>query len=254
MPRATSERQTPAEITYKPAATRAEREGAFRLIHRAYLRGGLTEPNSFGMRVTPYHLLPTTEVFVALLRGEVISTVTLVGDGKRGLPMEAVYPQEIARRRKQGLRLAEVSCLADRRRSITRFLPVFLKLCGLMGQAARKRGIDQLMIVVHPKHARFYERYISFRPVGAVCAYPSVCDRPGIPLCLDFARFDREPTASYEKFFGQPYPPELLQPYPMTARDQAYFAARVDPSFEQIDRGASRTAAQQEDLVQRCAS
>ena len=43
------------------------------------------------MRVTPYHLLPTTEIFIALHQGEVVLTYTLVLDGRLGVPMESVY-------------------------------------------------------------------------------------------------------------------------------------------------------------------
>src|SRR5690606_3507969 len=49
------------------AATRAERERAFRLIYDAYVRSGLGTPNAWQMRVTPYHLLPTTTIFNATL-------------------------------------------------------------------------------------------------------------------------------------------------------------------------------------------
>ena len=47
--------------------------------------------------VTPYHLLPTTEIFIAEYQGEVIFTMSLVIDGDLGVPMEHVYGDEIAR-------------------------------------------------------------------------------------------------------------------------------------------------------------
>ena len=77
---------------------------AFRLVYEQYQRSGLMNPNKCGLRITPYHLLPTTEVLVALERRQVTCTMSLVCDSDNGLPMEAVYPEEIA-----GLRLKELS-------------------------------------------------------------------------------------------------------------------------------------------------
>jgi len=129
---------TTADVTYRIASTRQEREAAFRLVYQSYLRSGLGEVNDYQMRVTPYHLLPTTEVFIAQLRGEVIFTMSLVTDGELGVPMEHVYGDEIARLRRQGLRVGEVSCLADRRAALERFFPVFLRTSRLMVQYARR--------------------------------------------------------------------------------------------------------------------
>ena len=72
-------------------ASREELFAAFHLVYEQYLRSGLMKPNSYRMRVTPYHLLPSTEVLVALDRGAVTCTMSLVRDGELGLPMESVY-------------------------------------------------------------------------------------------------------------------------------------------------------------------
>jgi hypothetical protein len=48
-------------ITYKIASCQEEREAAFRLVHDAYVTAELMDPNAYRMRVTPWHLLPTTD-------------------------------------------------------------------------------------------------------------------------------------------------------------------------------------------------
>jgi hypothetical protein len=110
---------------------------AFRLVHQSYVGAGLSESNRYGMRVTPYHLLSTTETFIAVCDGLVISTVSLVIDGELGLPMESIHAREVAARRARGLLVGEVSCLADRRRDFKRLFPVFIRLCRAMGRYAR---------------------------------------------------------------------------------------------------------------------
>src|SRR5205085_456268 len=165
----------------------------------------------------------TTEVFIAQLRDDVICTVTLVIDGELGLPMQSLYAQTINERRSMDLRLAEVSCLADRRNDPRRFFPLFVALSRLMVQSARLRGVDQLLVTVHPRHARFYHRYMAFETIGEEKAYPMVKNNPALPLCLDFARVDRDHPASYDQFFGERLPASATEYRPMSDNDRRYF-------------------------------
>jgi hypothetical protein len=211
-------------IEYKIAATRDERASAFGLTYQAYTRVGLCPTNPLRMRVTPYQLLPTSDVFFARLDGEMICTLSLIVDSNLGLPMEVIYPHEVDDLRREGGTLAEVSCLADRRRDPGRYFPVFVELCRLMVQSARFRGVDRLLAAVHPRHARFYRRYMAFDPIGDVRKYPSVCNKLAEALCLDFARVDRERPENYELFFGEPLPADVVRPRPMSTADRDYFA------------------------------
>jgi len=209
-----------------------EREAAFRLVYRSYLRAGLVESSPHRMRVTPFHLLPTTTMFVAKLRGRVIGTVSLVSDGDMGLPMESMYADAVQQRREQGLHVGEVTCLADRRRSARRFLPHFCRLTRLLAQYARSQGLHQLLAVTHPKHARFYSRYMGFAVIGGLKTCPHVRDNPAVALCLDFARVDREPPKAYQAILGDPLPAEDLVPRPISTVDRDYLRPLVDPCFD----------------------
>jgi len=224
--------ETTLDIDYRIAATRQEREAAFHLVYKSYLRARLGGMNRYEMRVTPYHLLPTTEVFIAQYQDDVIFTISLVGDGELGLPMELVYGEEAALRRRLGLRMAEVSCLADRRTQFRGFFPVFIRLCRVMVQTARMRGYDELVVAVHPKHARFYRRFMAFEVFGQQQAYPTVRNHPAVAMSLNFARIDRELPSSYDTFFGESLPEEMLRPCPIGAADCDYFRAMIDPSFK----------------------
>ena len=213
------------EITCKIARTRRERTAAFRLVYQAYIRAGLIEPNPRQLRVTPYQLQPGCDVFLATLRAEVISTVSLISDGPLGLPMESIYGDEVAQLRESGVRFGEVSALADRRQQLSRTLPVFVKLMRLMVQNAHRHGIDRLLVAVHPRHARFYQRFLSFEQLAEERSYPLVCNNPAVALCLDFARIARERPPNYELFFGERLPDEHVLPRPMSAADAEHFRA-----------------------------
>lgn len=225
------------DIVFKLASTREEREAALRLVYRSYLRAGLMEPNEEEIRITPHHLLPSTAIFVAKVREEVVSTVSLVCDGELGLPISHVYGEEIERRKQRGIKLGELTCLADRRKHLARRLTLLLGLFRLMAYYARQQGVDQLVIAVHPKHAPFYQRLLKFERIGDERAYTSVLNNPAVALCLDFARVDRERPLNYDKFFGIEVPGEHLQPQPMSPEELAYFSAmrqRCEPAQRRV--------------------
>lgn len=217
---ANPERRKYPPITVKVASTRAELEGAFRLVYRRYLSSGLCSTNPHEMRVTPYHLLDTTAVFVAVYQGEVIFTMSLIADGELGIPMESVFPDEIDGLRRQGVRFAEVSCMADRRKDMTRFLPLFVRVTRHVCQFARHHGVGQLVLAVHPKHARFYERFLGFRQFSGVREYQSVENKPAVACALDWGWMSAERDAQY---FAEPIPVEELRPWAMTADDRTHF-------------------------------
>jgi hypothetical protein len=213
-----------AEISIKIAANREERRGAFRLAYQSYLRSGLCDPCDAELRVTPYQLLPTTDVIIAQLRGEVISTLSLVRDGELGLPLEEIYADDVRRLRSSGVRLAEVSCLADRRRDFARFFPLFCELARVMIQASVRNGIDQLLIAVHPRHARIYQRAMAFEQIADDRDYPAVNGNPAVLLKLDLARAQVEVPLTWSAIVGQDLPEPVVRPRPICEVDRLYFA------------------------------
>ena len=222
---------TSAELEYRIAATFADRSAAFRLVYAAYLLRGLGMPNPHEMRVTPYHLLPTTEIFLAQSGEGMVSTMSLVKDGQLGVPMEAVYGPEVAGRRQRGLRFGEVSCLADRDGERSACLAIMVQLGRLVVQYSLKQGLDELLIAVHPKHARFYRRFMGFEVIGGERSYPAVRNRPAIALCMNFASLAQRRPDCYEMLCGEQIPDERLVPHPIPVWQREHFGAMVDPAF-----------------------
>lgn len=225
------------DVTVKVARSRAEFEGAFRLVYSSYLRAGLCSPSAQQTRVTPYHLLPSTDVIVGILRGEVISTLSLVRDGELGLPMESVYGDEVEKRRAAGLRLAEVSCLADRRKEPARFFGLFCDLSRVMVQMAAAEGIDQLLIAVHPRHARMYARAMAFQQFGEPREYPLVNGNAAVALTLDMEWARAHQAVLWRRFVGTALPERVIRSCPMSASDRRYFEALL---LSSTDGSASR--------------
>lgn len=209
-------------IAYSVADSHRQREQAFRLVYQNYARKGLVPPADGGLRVTPWHLKGSTNVFVAQRSTEVICTVSLIGDSDLGLPMESIFSQEVAHERQNG-RVAEVSSLAMADISMTAFLPTFMEILRLLTQHARYHGVDKLLVAAHPRHARYYERCMGYVRIGNERTYPSVRNAPAVASCLDFAKADRERPAFYDKVFGQPLSAWELRSCPMPVLQIAYF-------------------------------
>ena len=190
------------ELEIKIARSEEELFAAFRLTYRSYSRSGLVADNPSRLRLTPFHLLPESEVLIAKIRGTVISTISFFVDGKYGLPMEAIYPQEISRLRQRGLRIAEVGSLADRRSEQFRFIETLALMARLLAQSAVHRSVDTLVAVVHPRHAKLYKRLLGFKQIGDHTSCPYANGNPAEAMYLRFADYDG--TNFLDRFFNDP--------------------------------------------------
>ncbi|RIK74245.1 MAG: hypothetical protein DCC67_16880, partial [Planctomycetota bacterium] len=92
--------------------------------------------------------------------------------------------------------------------------------------------IDQVLIAVHPRHARLYCSTMGFAQFGADRDYPAVNGRPAVALCLDLPGTKRSQRAAWEKFLGAPLGEEVVKRRPIGDADRRY--------FERVSRLAER--------------
>jgi len=203
--------EAPGSVTFKIARTADERLEASRLVYQQYVAAELIGPNPYKVHLVPAHLNDATTVIIGEYGGRVICSVCLIGDSRDGLPMEAIYAQEIRQRRDAGLVLGEVSCLAISEVTAKSFLPTLIGMTRLMAQHARHRDIDHLVIAAHPKHARFYERFMGFQRFGILRRYPRFRNHPAVASCLDFETIDRDRPRCWDDYFRVPIPEHELR-------------------------------------------
>jgi len=189
----------------KIATEREEVLGALQLVHDEYARSELSLPSRSGVRVTRYHLLDSTEILVGIANGDVVSTLSLVRDSRFGLPLESIYPEEVQSRRRLGKKLVEVSCLADRRSDADRTLDVMFRMFALAFQSQAARGVHEAFIAVHPRHGKFYQRFLGFVPVGGLKTYSFVRGNPAVALRLDLTRVHETDPKAYKRMCGNRY-------------------------------------------------
>ena len=138
-----------------------------------------------------------------------------------------MFGAEVEAMRREGRQLAEVACLADASREPREFLQSFTQLTRVMAQYARHHRVQNLLISVHPRHARFYARYFGFRPLSSrVANCPHVKNRPAVGLNLDFELFDLEKPRSWHEIFGIPISRDKLRPCPIPP-GEAHFLREV---------------------------
>jgi hypothetical protein len=205
-----------SSVACRVCSTRDDLYAAFRLVYHEYLRSGLMMANAAEMRITPYHLLPTTEVLVALECGRIACTASIVGDSAEcGLPMESVYHEEVATLRLQGQSLVEVSCLAERHEATDKSQSPVFQLFPLVAQLAYRRGADQLVIAVHPRHARFYQRFLGFSLIAEERYYGKVCGKPAVALAMDLNALVVNHPRVHQWLFGKPFPRAVMDYRPL---------------------------------------
>lgn len=217
------------EMTMKVSETIGERTSAFKLAHQMYQRAGLTSPNDMQMRVMKHHLLDTTDVMVAKRNSSIEFTVTLVRDGQHGLPAGSLFGDQIQSMRSAGLKLAEVSCVAgcceqsDKKQRVQ----TLISMIGLTIQVARRRGVDRLLLAVHPRHARVYRRMFGCVECSDVREYDAVQGNPAVLCMHDFRDLDSRGYSLYDQVYGAEYSPWELDGTQMTDDEKSYFSTAV---------------------------
>jgi ribosomal protein S18 acetylase RimI-like enzyme len=245
--------QCEGSVTYKVATDQHELERSFELVWQSYVKVGLQAPDSDPIRFTKYHLLPSTKVFIAIYRpelleekpdysrlkepGEIVGTLTLVANSPMGLPMEEVCHDAVQELRDQGSHPAEVVALAVnpeyRRHNIMMYL------YKLMFEYANLTEVSDITCSVTKRHISFYQSMLLFQPMGELQTYSAAnglevqCHRLNIEFGRQTARDvynDRHFDADLYTFFftenpqwqrslgmGRPWSEELLR-YFLTKR------------------------------------
>lgn len=198
-------------VRLEPARSLSAVQEAWQLVYRRYVRAGLILSNPWRIHTVPQAVRPGTLVLRMLISDRLVGTLTVMADGPGGLPLDSVYAAELTGLRRQNRQLVEVGLFAEE------YLPPALSFARLdLMRWAFYGGIylgaTDLVIGVHPRHARFYRRMIGFQTLADVRAYPTVRFHPVVPLRLNIAAaLQRQPRPkALEYFAAHPLAPENL--------------------------------------------
>ncbi len=216
----TVEPQSPPSFRFKVARTQDELEGAFKILHDEYVASGFMKKTPSGLRVTPYHALPSTSTLICLDGDEVVGTVTIIRDSAFGFPMDGVF--DTSHIRKHGSRVAEISSLAVRKDYRQQRGGVLFPLLKFMYHyCVHYFGVDFLVIAVNPKHLDFYRSILFFESLEKlkVESYDFANGAPAVGAVLNL----RQAYEDFSAYYGRKTPDKNLS---------SYFKLANDPAFE----------------------
>jgi hypothetical protein len=181
------------------AGTQAELESCFALLHDAYVASDFMRPDPSGLRVTPYHALPTTTTLFARFDGQIVGTLSIIREGVFGFPMQSVF--DLTAVRAQPGRIAEISALAIHPQFRSTGGTVLFPLMKFMYEyCTRYFDTRHLVIAVNPKHIEMYESLLFFQRLQAqeVANYDFVNGAPAVGATLDLAAAPEIFRSAYE--------------------------------------------------------
>jgi len=186
----------PSDMHFRVAQSEKDLEASFRLVYDSYVKLGYCEPNPYKMRATIYHALATTATLLAIHKGRVVGTLTIVRDNRHGLPLEQAF--DVSPLRIDANRLAEITSLViheDYRRE--KGGTVLFPLLRLMYHYAYGLfGVNRLVVAVHPKDRVFYESLLLFQDVPDQCT-KDYLGAPAICLQLDLDQAEERYLKTY---------------------------------------------------------
>jgi hypothetical protein len=159
------------------AETIEDLEQTFVLVHDEYVRSGyIREAKPSNIFFNMHNLLPHASILLMKCQNTVVCTLSNVLDSVPfGLPMDSVYKQELDQLRNQGRLLCEFCALATA--ADFRWRNIFAYIFREMLWHAISHNVNDLCIMVNPKHEAFYRTILLFEDLGPERNYP----RLGVP-------------------------------------------------------------------------
>jgi hypothetical protein len=182
----------------KIAEARDEWAQSFALVYKEYLASGYIKQHPSEMHFSVYNLLPTTCVFIFRTYVTVISTLTQIFDSELfGLPMDALYRPELDALRTRGRKIAELSALATPLE--TRWCNLMVFLSKTMFEYSMMNNINDICIMVNPKHVNFYKTMFLFEDFGEERFYAGV-GAPAVALRINMEHIEDRASEHYKDF------------------------------------------------------
>ncbi len=186
----------PKELHFEIATTEEQYLGALRILQECYLEKGYATANESKIRMTPYHLIPTTTVLLAYWKNEIVGTVSLIRDNSLGLPLEKIF--DLSDLRKENGVLCEISSLAIKKEFRGKDGQVFFPFMRYMWNLSYHfLDIDYFVIAVNPSMYELYESIYLFENLkrkSVVSNYDFANNNPAvgqyIHLKSSFEKFD----------------------------------------------------------------
>lgn len=217
------------DIEFRLAHSRLDLYSSFRLLQQRYVAAGLSAGKQ-PIRVENFHFWRQSQVCVAIKSGRIVGCLTLVRPGPFGLPSEHSHP-EVLGAVPAGAAVGEVTSFAISNDCGLHSLDIFLGLTQLVQRFGLFNEVEYFFAVVHPRHAKFYQRAIGFKVISDEVPCERVEGSPGVALMvkLDESELCRPQWRNaFTPEGGRAL--EDLRPRAMTESQKRFFSQYLAPS------------------------
>lgn len=227
------ENEVPQELTFRLAKTQGELEAAYRILHDSYVDMKYMSPDPTGMRLVKYFALPTTSTLIALWKGEVVGTMSIIRQSPFGLPMDKNF--DLKAYYNKGWQIAEVSSLAIKKEFRQGRGKVFFPLCKFFYDYARfYMNLDAVVIAVNPSWKDFYEGLLTFKPLpeAVVNTYGFANGAPATGLIMPLKQSEKD---FWRRYSGLPRKNNLFEYFVPKGLSNAEFPNRwINKSLDPV--------------------
>jgi hypothetical protein len=240
-------------LVLKIAESREEIEACFKLLYDTYVQAGWMAADASGLRVTPYHALPSTTLLCAKFDGEIVGTLSLIREGVFGFPLQAQF--DLSPVRAHGGNIAQASGLAVHPKFRRGGAILFPLLKFMYAYCTGYFDTRQLIAAFSPERMEMFEALLLFQRMtqGPAFRLDFVQGAPALGAALDLslapARLARvyagaKPQNNLHHYFTQAELPniEMPQRHYHTTNDPVmtpplldYFFNQRVPVFAQLD-------------------
>lgn len=187
------------DFEFRPVRHLDELKTASEIVYQEYLKNSYILPHKNHRKYSLFQLLPSTVTFVAFHKptNTVIATVTIVEDSPLGLPMDALYYEELLPFRIKNRKPVEFTMLATNRTVLelgalqmnqnARLLLLMHLFRTVMDHLRMNTTVDALAACFHPKHDSFY-KMIAMEQLGKLKFFGKV---KGNPAMARFGLFEK---------------------------------------------------------------
>ena len=184
-----------SNVTSRLLVSISEKEKASAIVNKKYREEGYVRDEQDTIsKIASYIVEENSVIFGAFVGNEIFGTLAFVFDEERGLPMEAIYKEEVNILRGKGFKVGEVvqfavdQDIAKKHLSSVEVQLAAVPLFGRLLSYAKKKNFDYLCISVNPKHVSFYS-LIGFEKIGELKHYASV-DAPAVAMSFSLKEID----------------------------------------------------------------
>lgn len=168
----------PPGIRFEIAQTARQVETAWGMVYEAYRDVGFVTANMFGLHASCEMIGSQTAVIIGRIGDVPVNTITAVGDGPEGLPLDAVYNDELEKLRRQGRRMVEIGMFADRRPDSENSFHALLELMRYSYWFGAAIDTTDYICGIPPHSTRLYQAAFGFKLVGEERSYACVDGNP----------------------------------------------------------------------------